>query len=673
MLLGCTQETLSSKIRKFYYQWNMNGNHLQKSFEIDNPLDARGGLVEEENGNAKTEVKKRSVLLAFFVGLALLILFGRSFYVQVVKGVYYRDVAENNRIREVVIKAPRGIIEDFNGSILARNVPSFDAVFVPAHVPQTDTLKESMIRKISPLLSLGADELRGIVAQQDIDDRNTYLLEENIPEEVALEIIERTSELPGVYVGKTARRQYVDGPTFSHIIGYDGKITKEELEKNPSYIMTDYIGKEGLEYSYEKYLHGRHGARRFEVDSNNNIKEDLGVINPVSGKTLILNVDADLQRYATSVLTAILEENQDATGATAVAVDPRDGGVRALVNVPAYDNNLFAEGISADQYKGLLKDEKKPLINRAIAGEYPPGSTFKPVVAAMSLQERIITEDTVINCTGGIHVGEWAFPDWKVHGPTDVKKAIAESCDVFFYSLGGGWGEISGLGIGRLDRYGRLFGFGSISEIDLPGEMAGNMPNNNWKFKRFGEKWYIGDSYHASIGQGYVTATPLQLANSIAAIANGGTLFRPHVVKSIIDPVTGEKQLIESKIAENSIIDKKNISIVREGMRQTVNGSEGSGRSLNSLEVDTAGKTGTAQFGIEEKLHSWYVSFAPYEDPEIAMVVLVEGGGEGHEWAVPATKKIYEWLFDQKRGTVVEEEVIETNDDSKEDEAQSNT
>ncbi len=633
----------------------MLNDFKQKGLDIENPLDMQSGIaVEHKQEQNELLIKKNSLVVVVLIALALTVLLVYSFYIQVVKESHYRDIAENNRVREVVIQAPRGLIKDSKGTILARNIPNYDVVFVPAHLSQRDLEKKRAFEMLSSLLSMNANEIQAAIPEEFASDKKTYLLKEDVSPEIALEIIERTNELSGIYIGKTARRQYVDGSIFSHIIGYDGKVTKEELEDNPSYIMTDYIGKDGVEYSYESHLHGQHGVRRFEVYSDNSIKEDLGVINPTQGKTLALHIDADFQRHIYSVLDALLEKNEDATGAVVVALDPRSGGVRALVNIPSYDNNLFAKKITANEYHDLISDKHKPLLNRAISGEYPPGSIFKPVIAAIGLQERVITKRTSLNCPGAIHIGEWVFPDWKTHGHTDIKKAIAESCDVFFYAVGGGWSNISGLGINKMNRYCKIFGFGDILGIDLPGEMTGNMPDESWKFKKFGEKWYIGDSYHTAIGQGFVTATPLQLASATATIANGGTLYRPRVADTIIDIQTGREWKIKPEIIEDNFIDKENIKIVQEGMRETVAGSSGSGRSLNNLKVTSAGKTGTSQFGNEDKTHSWYISFAPYEDPEIAMVVLFEGGGEGHSWAVPATKEILKWYFDEERGTKTE-------------------
>ena len=413
--------------------------------------------------------------------------------------------------------------------------------------------------------------------------------------------------------------------------------------------MTDYIGKNGLEYSYEKELHGVHGEHRMEVDSNGSVKEDLGIVNPVQGDELDLYLDAKLQHKTYEVLDKILAISTDATGAAAVAIDVKTGGVLALVNAPGYDNNLFSGGISHEDYVKLINDERHPMTNRSVSGEYPPGSTFKPLMAAAALEDKIITENTTLNCLGRISVGSWNFPDWTTHGMTDVKKAIAESCDVFFYAIGGGWEQINAMGISGMGKYAKMFGLGSAMGIDLPWEAKGLIPDEDWKVRRFGEKWYIGDNYHCSIGQGFITATPLQMAVSISVIANDGILYKPQLVKSIVHSDTKKNEEIQPVIIRENFISKQNLRIVREGMRQTV--TDGSAKQMGTLEVQTAGKTGTAQFGNEGKLHSWYVSFAPYDNPQIAMAVLVEGGGEGHTWAVPATREIYRWYFDEKRGS----------------------
>ena len=614
--------------------------------EVENPVDLDTEINEGDGAINKNENNLKN--FNFFWGVVLVVialLLLRTFYLQGVKGTYYRDVAENNRIRSVAVKAPRGIIWDRNGQVLARNIPSFDVVFTPIDLPTIENERDLLYGQLSDSLAMNKEEIKRIINEADKNSKSSYLLKEGIDYDEALVLTEKFEGLHGVYLDKTARRDYIDGPIFSNIIGYDGKITKEEKEENPDYLMTDYIGKNGLEYTYEKWLHGSHGEHRMEVDSNGDIKEDLGVINPTPGDELSLYLDADLQRKSYEVLSKILDENEDATGAALAAINPKTGGVLALVTLPSYDNNLFAQGISNSQYSDLINNPNNPLLNRPVSGEYPPGSTYKPLMSVAALDGGLINENTTIDCHGAISIGQWKFPDWKTHGLTDIKKAIAESCDVFFYAVGGGWGDVPGLGVDRMYSYSRLFGLGGLLGIDLPSEANGNIPNEEWKFKTFGENWYIGDSYHDAIGQGFITATPLQMADATATIANGGTLFRPQLVEKIKKP-DGKEDLLEPQIIRDDFVSSDSIRVTREGMRQTV--TEGSGASLNDLEVKSAGKTGTAQFGSEDKTHSWYVSFAPYDNPEIAMAVLVEGGGEGHSFATPATKDIYKWYFEER-------------------------
>lgn len=637
---------------------------INRSFDIDDPLEYISEDKDfqfEDDERTVNSLNNEGNVLWIGVSCLLLVLFARTFYLQVTKGGYFKEVAENNRVREIVVKAPRGIIRDAYGEVLARNIPSFEIVFVPLNLPEDENAWRGLLAKLGELLGPDLDqaELFSQMIQLSKSDRRSYLIQKNVDQDKAFEIIERSVEFPGIYIGKTARREYVDGEIFSKVIGYDGKITKEELEENPNYLMTDYVGKSGIEYTYESNLRGKHGMLRFEVDAKGDIKEDLGEENPISGDELTLHIDAKLQKEATEIAKKILEENEDATGIAIVALNPQTGGVRALVSLPSFDNNMFARGISNSEYSELINNEKKPLLNRVTRGEYPPGSPYKIMMAAAALEEGIVTEDTQINCSGSIHVGAWAFPDWKAHGITDVRKAIAQSCDVFFYTVAGGWGDINGLGIKRMEIYAKMFGFGEATGIDLPGEQNGNVPSGDWKFKQFGEKWYIGDTYHAAIGQGYVTATPLQVAHSISIIANGGKSIRPKIVDKISHAVTGEEEILEPEVVTEQVVSKETVDIVRRGMKDTVYAEGGSGSSLRSLEVETAGKTGTAQFGNEDKLHSWYASFAPFDDPELAMIVLVESGGEGHSWAVPITKEIYEWYFDKERGEKEEEEEVE--------------
>lgn len=625
--------------------------------EIDNPtFDQRETAAEVAFSLWREKRKKREGQFLWLVSLVFLLMFGRLLYLQVFKNDHFAKMAEENRIKKVSIKAPRGIIQSQDGKILAQNIPSFDAVFVPADLPKDYSERKTIYSQLGEILTLNDEFLSSMIENADFSSNKAFLIKENIGYEKAVVLMEKRASFPGVYLEETAKREYPSGEIFSFVVGYDGKITKEELQDRPGYKLTDYIGKNGLEYSYENKLKGQDGEVYFEVDALGKIKDQLGSRAPVVGNTLKLHLEAGLQEKAYELLKKILDENPDATGASLVAIDPRDGGVLALVSLPSYDNNLFSGGISHENYVKLISDERKPMFNRSISGEYPPGSTFKPLIAAAALEENIIEEKTVINCSGAINHGSWVFPDWKTHGPTDLKKAIAESCDVYFYALGGGWNEIKGLSIDKMGIYARKFGLGDSLGVDLPAEAKGNIPDREWKFKKLGEKWYLGNDYHFSIGQGYALATPLQMANAIATIANGGKLFRPVLVDKIIEK-NGREYRLEPELIRENFISRENLTSIQEGMRETVFGANGSGRSLSNLKVATAGKTGTAQFGADEKTHSWYVSYGPYENPEVALAVLVEGGGEGHSWAVPVSREIYRWYFDLEKGALPDEEL----------------
>ena len=579
----------------------------------------------------------RAIVLAFFV-----LLVARVFYLQIAKGGYYSELSRENRVRSIVIKAPRGIIYDRNGKKLVNNIPSFDLIAIPADIPKDQSLRKQEMADIAEIFGMNTQNVEVIVGSQSENSMNPVLIKENVSQDESLIFAEKYLIFKGFALDQTAVRQYEDGSYFSSFIGYSGKISKDDLAAHPDYLMTDYIGKAGVEYGYEKNLRGVNGKQEVEVDSAGNIQKDFGVTEPVPGSDLVLGIDADLQKKLQDSLQAKLNETGTKTAA-AVAIDPRDGEILAMVNLPNYDNNLFAKGISTDDYQKLMADPDKPMFNRSISGEYPPGSTFKPLVAAAALQEGTITPSTTLDCPAAINIGSYSFPDWKTHGLTDVRKAIAESVDIFFYAVGGGWGDITGLGIDKIQEYADKFGLGHKLGIDIPGEASGLIPTQQWKQDKLGERWYLGDDFHCAIGQGFVTATPLQLANYIAAIANGGTVFQPHFVDSV-KYVDGSVEKVNSAVLNKNFISAANLQVVREGMRQTV--LSGTAQPLKDLPVEVAGKTGTAQFGSgNEREHGWFVSFAPYDNPTIAMAVLVEGGGEGFSTAEPVTHDVYQWYF----------------------------
>lgn len=590
--------------------------------------------------------KKWFDILYFVLMILMFVLAGRVIYLTIIKGSYYQEISKGNSIRSVVIKSPRGRIFDRHGSLLVKNVPSVDVVAVPKDLPEEPEKLKELAKKFSVLMNMNEGEVIAKMTATEGSLLNPILIKENIGQDQMLLLMEKAEEFPGIKIEKTAVREYADSIIFSHILGYQGKIERKELENNPDYMLTDYIGKQGVEKTYESYLRGTHGALQVEVDSMGNAKREVGIINPKPGNDLILGIDAGLQKKIYDSLSANLEKAKVKTGA-AVALNPKNGEVLAMVTLPSYDNNLFSQKISQGQYLEFINDPNKPLFNRVVSGEYAPGSVVKPILATGALSEGVISASTVIDGMGGVlRIGSFSFRDWKTHGPSDVRTAIAESNDIFFYSIGGGYGNIEGLGMSRMKKYYNMFGYGNRTGIDIPGEEDGFIPDEQWKQERFGERWFIGNSYHASIGQGYVTATPLQIANSIAAVANGGTLYRPHIVSQIRSE-DGSITDIKPEILNKIPLSREILQISREGMRKTVTG--GTAQQLKDLPVEVAGKTGTAQFGNENKTHSWFVSYAPYDNPEIIMAILMEGKNEDSASAVPITKEVYDWYFSERK------------------------
>ncbi|RJO61448.1 penicillin-binding protein 2 [candidate division WS5 bacterium] len=591
---------------------------------------------------------ERNIKPFIIISIACLVLFSliisRAAYLQIFQGGEFKTLAEENRNRGNIIRAPRGIIYDRNHAKLVKNVPNYEATVIPSELPRDEAERERVISEASAALNIPAEEIKSKVNEKGLNYTQPIMLKESISKEDSF--IVSSKMLKGISVPANPVREYLDGGLLSHALGYVGRISEEELkERKAEYMLTDYIGKTGLEESYEKVLRGKDGRQKYEVDSTGKVVKFLGEEEPKLGNSIVLSIDFELQKKMAEVMQGVMGR-VGATKATAVAMDPRNGEILAFVNLPSYDNNLFSKGISGENYSKLLNDDNKPLLPRAVSGEYPSGSSIKPFVAAGALQEGLINENTSVNSTGGIKIGEWEFPDWKKggHGITNVTKAIAESVNTFFYAIGGGYGNIQGLGPEKMKHYLGLFGFGKDTGIDIGGELHGSIPDPVWKEKTKNEDWYLGDTYHMAIGQGDILVTPLQINNATCAIANGGTLFKPHFVKDVVDENDKVLETKQPETLNQGFISVGNIEILKRGMRQTV--TAGSARSLGDLPVAVSGKTGTAQFGPDmKKYHGWFTSFAPYDNPEIAITILVEGSGGGDETAVPIAKEVYRWYF----------------------------
>lgn len=611
-------------------------------------------LADEEKEPLSLTIDFRRVKWLFYIiiaGLTIIVL--RAGYLQIVKGKEYRQSAEENRIRLENIKASRGIIYDQNKKIMVHNIPNFILNVIRADLPSDNDERNKIFEIISSIIGITPQEINNLIANVSPFSYQPVTIKEHIDYQKAMLLDVKTANLPGVKLEVAATREYLAGPSFSHVLGYTGKITKEELEKYNSeqkqlYLLDDYLGKTGLELYYEQELKGKSGKKQVEVDSFGKEKKVLYQDNPVNGDNLVLNINSQLQERLWNLINEKVNNAKSITGAAAIVLNPKNGEVLALTSSPSFENNKFVIGLQPSEYQELLNDPKKPFFNRAVSGEYPSGSTIKPVIASAALQEKIINQNTTVNSTGGIKIDKWFFPDWKAggHGITDVRKALAESVNTFFYMISGGDENFKGLGIDRIKKYAELFGLNQKLGIDLPSETTGFLPSPEWKEKTKHEKWYIGDTYHLGIGQGDLLVTPLQVASYTATIANGGTLYKPQVVKEITDAEDNVIKKIEPEIIREGFIDPQNIKIVKEGMRQAV--TAGSSMGIADLPFTSAGKTGTAQFGAEGRTHAWFTAFAPYEDPQIVITVLVEGGGEGNETALPIAKEALKWWFANK-------------------------
>ncbi len=588
----------------------------------------------------------------------LAILSVKLFSLQVLKGTQYRALAEGNRIRKQVVLAPRGIIYDHYGKVLAQNTVSFNLVAVPFDLPKEGVAEE--IAKLAELFHIDPQETKLTVNKLNRASYDPVVVKPDLSQEETILFATRASEFAGFTIQTVPIRDYPSAPIFSHILGYTSNISEEELaqRKGENYYHGDYIGKTGVELVYEQYLKGQNGQNLIEVDAGGRLVKVLGKVDPVSGNTTKLTIDRELQEE-------VYRNFEGKALGAAVVMNPKTGAVLALVSIPGFDNNLFAHGISAADYSALLSDKHLPLFNRAIAGVYPPGSTVKPMVGLAALEENTVTEKSIIVDRGVLVIPNqydpsiaYNFYGWKHSGlgPLNIYGAIARSSDIYFYTVAGGHPDsphIKGLGADRLNHYFSNFNIGRPTGIDLIGEKPGVLPTPEWKANYFKgdailSKWYLGDTYHIGIGQGFMLATPLQMAEWTSVIANNGIGMKPRLLDEVTEP--GGRTLLrkQPEVLIQKFASDKNIKIIQEAMHQTV--LYGSARQLNTLPISAAGKTGTSQFDGADptRTHAWFTSYAPFADPEVVVTVLVEAGGEGHIAAEPIAKNILQWWADHR-------------------------
>ncbi len=631
----------------FFTVENININSGGSARWVEDNFDTKtDGMSEQYLSLSLSSKKLRVFLIILMIGMVALFL--KSFYLQIIQGGYYFSLAENNRLRTQYVLAQRGIIYDRHGQSLVRNVSGFSLLLTRAALPRDKEQQNEIFGELSRLANIPITEI-----EQLVDDSHQYLwqpvvIKTGINYEEAMLLKIAIADYPSVELQADYWRDYRNSVSTANLLGYIGKINTEEYEVlKDQYLLSDSIGKIGLEKYYEQTLKGQHGEKVMEVDAFGRTKKVVSNQSSISGSDLILTIDADLQDKIYQILIERLDQSKPAA---VIVSDPQSGEILAMVDYPGYDSNLFSVGISTQDYQALLTDERKPLFARSISGEYPSGSTIKPVIASGALEEGIVNRFTSFSSVGGIWVlDQWFFPDWKAggHGIINVIKALAESVNTYFYYIGGGYLDFEGLGVEKINYYLSLFGLGRVTGIDLPGEKSGLVPTPAWKEETKNEVWYIGDTYHLAIGQGDLLVTPLQVNAYVVAIANGGKLYRPHLVKEIIHP-DGQKELIMPEIVASDLISQQNIDIVREGMRQTI--ISGSAQSLYNLPVEVAGKTGTAQWNQNKANHAWFTAFAPYDNSEIAITVLVEEGGEGSTVAVPIARDVIYYYFTRDSG-----------------------
>lgn len=625
---------------RFFPQKNRVGRTLDVSFDASEDIQH-----ERMYEAAQTRVEGRPLFLGFgfrgsrfvlaAVGMALLFLglIARAVWMQGIQGGRYHALAEGNRLRVTPAWPRRGVIRDRNGTVLAENAPRFQVTLTPRDLALEAGERASQLSTAARLLGFSIKDLQPLASVTGTRMDESVLVADALSYDQAMAFAVELPKLNGFRLDARPKRSYpvtAEVPSLSHLLGYVGKISEEELvtRRTSGYKRVDELGKSGIERSYETQLRGTVGSRTYEADARGRMKGVVQEEAPVDGQDVVLNIDFRLQKAAEQALNEQLSLVKLNRGAV-VAMDPRDGSVLAMVSLPAYNNNDFSGGVSSTVYQSLIQNSDQPLFNRVIAGSYPSGSTVKVVVSTAALMENVVDEKTTVLSTGGVRLGQWFFPDWKPggHGVTDVRRALAWSVNTFFYLVGGGGSQgIAGMGPEALSAWLKKFGLGSKSGIDIPGESAGFVPTPAWKQSVRKEPWYIGDTYNLSIGQGDLLVTPLQVARYTAAIANGGKLVAPRLAKD--SPVVLGEQLASSE----------DIKVVQEGMHDAV--VYGSARSLSTLPFTSAAKTGTAQWSKTANTHAWFTSFAPFEAPEIVVTVLVDEGGEGSGVAAPVAKKI---------------------------------
>ena len=614
-------------------------------------------LTEINKQDGAPELRRRARLLYVLLAIAFLGLTSRLVFLQLIQGERYTYLSENNRIRIKRVPGTRGMIFDRQGQLLVDSRPSFDLIFVP----EDSENPEMTLRLLARYLQRDESEL--LKTFEENKSRAAFdelVIGRDIDWSAVVAVETHQIDLPGVTLRTRPRRSYADGPMAAHVLGYLSEINQKQLKilKDQGYVIGDEIGQYGLERRWEELLRGQSGGQQVEVDALGRRVRVLHEVTDVPGYTVHLTLDRQLQETAYEALKG--------KEGTIVALDVHSGAILALASTPAFDPNTFARGIKAEEWSGLIKDQLRPLANRAIQGQYPPGSTFKIIMSIAGLEEGVIQPESFIQDPGFYTFGNRSFRDWKKggHGAVNLHRAIVESCDTYFYQLG------PKLGIDRIAKWARAFGLGEKTGVTLDDEKSGTIPDTEWKRKRYRQPWFPGETVSVAIGQGYVTVTPLQLANMMAAVANGGKLYRPYLVNKVESVDGATVREYGPELIRTIELKEDTLKRVRGALADVVNGPGGTGGAARSQMITIAGKTGTAQvvemkggYVKTEQLtyfnrdHAWFVSYAPVDNPQIAIAVLVEHGGHGGDAAAPMAKKVFEKFIEMQKQSTDKQQV----------------
>lgn len=601
----------------------------------------RGVMAPEEQERVRRTFSVVALILLCLFG----VLFMRLWFLQLVEGKELQNRSERNRIRLQDLPPWRGMILDRQGRVLVGNRTSYDLMVVLEDVPDIPQLS----RRLAALLRLDARSLTAQLEGARTAGLHLARLRSDLSFDDLALVETYRPELPGVFIQLASKREYRQKGQAAHALGYLGEISDAQL-KSGRFLgskMGDFVGRCGVEAVWDQYLHGNRGYRRIEVDAYGRELGQLDQVFPTPGANINLTLDQRLQQEAEACL--------EGKAGAIVAIDPRNGKILALASAPTYSQEAFERGLSAQEWQKLRTHKDHPLENRALKGQYPPGSTFKIVMAIAGLEEKVITPQTVISCSGALPFGNHVFHCWKKggHGGVNLHRALVQSCDVYFYNVG------RRLGIDRIAKWSRRFGLGQPSGLKLDQEMSGLVASSAWKQARFKQPWHEGETLSVAIGQGYNLATPLQMAQVAAVIANGGLVYEPQLVEKV-ESVAGEilfqaKPVLKSRLGA----DPANLALVQKALQDVV--AEGTGRNAKLPQVEVAGKTGTSQIVSLEREkqsgktpaqyqnHAWFVAYAPAADPRVAVAVLVEHGGGGGAVAAPLARRILAAAFPDQR------------------------